>query len=96
MTALVVMRITVTDSSKLKAYQQVAPSIIKNFGGKMLARGGEVVTLEGEKETRRIVIVEFPTQERAREFYDSTEYAEAVNLREGAAKFEIISVDGLC
>lgn len=96
MTAFVVMRITVTNPSKLKGYQQVAPSIIKSFGGKMLARGGDVLTLEGEVETRRIVIVEFPTQDRAREFYNSKEYAEAVNLREGAAEFEIISVDGLC
>ena len=61
MTAYVILRITVHDPEKLKAYQNVAPSIIAQYEGKLLARGGEVVPLEGAADNRRTVIIEFPS-----------------------------------
>ena len=95
MSAYVIIKITVNDPIKLKKYQQVAPSIITSFGGKLLVRGGEVVSLEGVAEHRRIVIIEFPSLEKAKSFYHSPEYTEAIKLRIGAADFEIIAVKGI-
>ncbi len=95
MPAYVILRIAVHDSEKLKAYQKVAPSIIEQYGGKLLARGGEVVSLEGAADNRRTVIIEFPTIEKAKSFYLSPEYTEAIILRKGAADFESIAVEGL-
>jgi len=95
MSAYVVIRIAVNDPTKLKEYQQVAPSIIERFGGKLLVRGGEVASLEGPTENRRIVIIEFPSIEKAKNFYHSPEYTKAIELRIGAAEFELIAVEGL-
>ncbi len=95
MAAYVILRITVQNPDKLKAYQKVAPSIIDQHGGKLLARGGEVVSLEGPIDNRRTVIIEFPTMEKAIRFYNSPEYTEAIELRNGAAEFEIVVVEGL-
>lgn len=95
MTAYVILKIKVIDQVKLKEYQQVAPSIIKKFGGKMLVRGGEIATLEGTVESRRIVMIEFPNLEKAKEFYQSADYKKAIKLRNGAAVFESIAVEGL-
>lgn len=95
MSAYVIARITVHDAEKLKAYQKVAPSIIDQYGGKLLARGGEVASLEGLAENRRIVIIEFSTMEKAKSFYNSAEYREAIALRKGAADFEVVAVEGL-
>lgn len=95
MAAYVVIRVRANDPDKLKGYQQVAPSIISKYNGKLLARGGEVATLEGPEENRRIVIIEFPSLEIAIEFYNSEEYAQAIKLREGAAEFELIAIDGI-
>lgn len=95
MAAYVILRITVRDLEKLKNYQQAAPSIIEKYEGELLARGGEVVSLEGTAETRRLVMIEFPSMEKAKEFYYSPEYTEAIELRKGAAEFEIVAVDGL-
>ena len=58
MAAYVSIRIKVDDPSKLKPYQELAPSIINKYNGKIIVRGGEVVTLEGPEEKRRIVIIE--------------------------------------
>jgi uncharacterized protein (DUF1330 family) len=95
MTAYVILRITVHDPEKLKEYQKVAPSIIEQYGGKLLARGGEVASLEGASDNRRTVIIEFSTMEVAKRFYNSSEYKEAIALRKGAAEFEAIAVEGL-
>ncbi|WP_430460958.1 DUF1330 domain-containing protein [Thalassolituus sp. LLYu03] len=93
MKSLVVMRVTIKDREKLRAYQEVAPGIISKYSGKILARGGDVKTFEGPAENRRIIIIEFPCAEEAQAFYSSAEYQEAINLRNGAAEFEIISVE---
>lgn len=95
MAAYVILRIQADDPTKLKDYQQVAPSIIEKHGGKLLARGGDVVSLEGVEETRRIVMIEFPSLEQAKEFYYSSEYRQAIELRKGVAEFEVIAVDGI-
>ena len=95
MSAYVIIRIKVTDAEKLKAYQKVAPSIIEQYEGRILARGGELVSLEGPHETRRVVIIEFPSLARAKEFYRSEAYTSAIALRENAAVFESIAIDGL-
>ncbi len=95
MAAYVVIRIRAHYPEKLKDYQQVAPSIIEKYNGKLLARGGKVVSLEGPEENRRIVIIEFPSLEKATCFYNSTEYTQAIELRKGAAEFELIAIEGI-
>ncbi len=95
MPAYLVARIRVTDPEKYRGYMALSPAAIKKHGGRFLARGGEVVTLEGEPEERRVVIVEFPSLEAARTFYDSPEYREARAAREGAAEAQFFVVEGL-
>lgn len=95
MASYVVIRVRTNDPGKLKDYQQVAPSIIEKYSGKFLARGGEIVTLEGPEENRRIIIIEFPGLKEAKEFYNSHEYQNAIKLRSGVAEFELIAIDGV-
>ncbi len=80
---------------RIQKYLNVTPAIIEKFGGKALVKAGEMVTLEGPEEKRRIVILEFPTMEKAKEWYNSTEYQEARKLREGAAIGEIVAINGI-
>ena len=95
MAAYVVIRIKADDPAQLKDYQKVAPSIIEKYNGKLLVRGGDVITLEGLEETRRIVIIEFPSLDSAKSFYSSDEYTSAIALRKNVAEFELIAVDGV-
>ena len=90
-----IARINVTDPERYKNYIAATPAIIQKFGGKFIARGGETVTLEGERETRRIAVVEFPALDNIRQFYDSAEYKAAIKLREGAAELDILGVAGV-
>jgi uncharacterized protein (DUF1330 family) len=95
MTAYLIARVEVTDPEQYKKYIAVTPGIIARFGGKFIARGGENVTLEGPEEKRRVVLVEFPSLEKARECYASAEYKEAMKLRQGAANMSMVVVAGV-
>jgi uncharacterized protein (DUF1330 family) len=50
--------------------------------------------LEGPAETRRVVLIEFPSFERAEAFYRSEEYERAKKLRSGAATATLVLVEG--
>lgn len=94
MPAYVVIRIQAEDPTLLRDYQAAAPSVIEKYNGRLLARGGEVVTLEGPEERRRIIIIEFPSLDDARNYYYSSEYSSVIELRRDVAIAEIIAVDG--
>ena len=95
MSAYIIAKVHVTDWDKYKEYVKVTPGIIKKYGGRFIVRGGELVTLEGPEEDQRVVLVEFPSLEKAKEFYYSKEYTEAKALREGAATASFIAIDGV-
>lgn len=95
MPAYIIIRIAADEPGLLKDYQMAAPAIIEKYHGRFLARGGQVVTLEGPTESRRVVIIEFPTLADAEAFYHSPQYTEARRLREGIATAEVVAVDGI-
>ena len=94
MSAYVIARIEITDWDQYKKYVAASPAAVSKYGGKFIARGGEKVTLEGPEESRRIAIIEFPSLEKAKAFYNSAEYAEARKLRAGAAVASLVAVEG--
>lgn len=94
MPAYIIGRIKITDPDRYTQYTAVTPGVIAKYGGKFIARGGDKVTLEGEAETARIVILEFPSMERATAFFSSHEYQQAKLLREGAAEAQFVAIDG--
>ena len=94
MAAYIIARVEVTDPARYLEYTKLTPSAIARFGGKFIVRGGNVVTLEGEQETRRLVVIEFPDMEKAQAFYNSPEYQAARDVRAGAAIGQFLAVDG--
>jgi uncharacterized protein (DUF1330 family) len=95
MVAYLIVRMKVTDMEQYREYMKLTPAIIEKFGGKFIVRGGDVLTLEGEPETRRIVVVEFPSVEVAQSFYNSDEYQHAISVRKDASEGQFIVVAGV-
>jgi uncharacterized protein (DUF1330 family) len=95
MPAYLIGRIEVTDPEKYKTYIAATPGILEKFGGKFIVRGGEKATLEGPEETARVVLVEFPSLQSIKDFYNSPEYQEARKLREGAATAHLVALEGV-
>ncbi len=94
MPAYLIVKVSVDDPARLKAYQEATPPIIAKHKGKFIVRGGETETLEGPEDRRRTVILEFPSLAEAKAYYHSPEYAEARKLRDGIGNFDVMIVDG--
>ena len=95
MPAYLISDITVRDRTAFETYRTRAAEAIHAFGGRYLARLGEVQVLEGSWNPNRIVIVEFPNLEQARAWYRSPEYALALEVRNTALSRNLILVDGV-
>ena len=66
MAAYVIVDIEIRDPVMYEEYRRVAPPSIAVYGGRYIVRGGEVDVLEGDWRPQRLVVLEFPTVERAR------------------------------
>jgi uncharacterized protein (DUF1330 family) len=95
MPAYIVAEVEVQDRDRYETYKQMVPPTLAAYGGRFVVRGGEVETLEGEWEPKRLVILEFPSAERARAWWGSGEYAEAKALRQATAHSRMILVAGV-
>jgi uncharacterized protein (DUF1330 family) len=85
----------VVDAAEMERYRTLAEATIKQYGGRYLVRGGEWESLEGEWALERTIVVEFPSWERAKEWYRSPEYATALELSRVALKRKMLMVDGV-
>jgi uncharacterized protein (DUF1330 family) len=95
MSAYVVVEVEVLDAERYEDYKRIVPPSLAAYGGKFLVRGGEAEMLEGNWVPKRIVVVEFPSVGRAKEWWASREYAEAKALRQATARTQMIVVEGL-
>ena len=73
----------------------MVPASVAAYGGRFIVRGGRTESLEGKWTPERIVILEFPTVERAKAWWSSAEYAEAKGLRQATARTQMIVVEGV-
>jgi uncharacterized protein (DUF1330 family) len=95
MPAYVVVRVEVTDWDKYNEYLKAGPGTLAQYGGRFIARNGEKATLEGPEETHRVIILEFPSLTKAKEWYNSKEYQDAKKLRAGASIGSLVAIDGV-
>ena len=95
MPAYVIADVVVTDPKLFEDYRKLVPATVEKYGGRFAVRGGEVETKEGGWKPARLVVLEFPTMEQARKWYNSPEYAPALALRLKAANAKLILVEGV-
>jgi uncharacterized protein (DUF1330 family) len=94
MPAYVIAETDLQDPEAYERYKAAAPATIAKYGGRYVARGGEVAVLEGDWHPPRLVILEFEDLAAAQRWYDSPEYQEIKQLREGAATMRLVAVEG--
>ena len=96
MPAYVIADVKVSDPEQYKQYMALSPGAIAAAGGRFIVRGGTHARLEGDWHPNRLVVIEFPSYEAARAFYDSEKYREARDKRAGATEFfNMVVVDGV-
>jgi len=94
MNAYLIVQGTVTDWDKFKAYTEVVPSLVADFGGHYIAMGRPEL-LEGDFDPKSTVISQFPNKQSIEEFWNSEQYQQAIKLRAGAGHFNVMIVEGV-
>ena len=79
----------------MQEYRKLAAASIAEYGGKYLARGVEPLVIEGAAVKTKMVVVEFPSLQRAKEWYASASYSRALKVRQKALERRLIFVDGI-
>jgi uncharacterized protein (DUF1330 family) len=95
MPAYVFANIEVTDPVLYEEYRKGVPATIAQYGGRFLARGGAAEGLEGGYAPKRVVILEFPSVERAKAWWNSPEYRPLCAIRQRASRGDLLLVEGL-
>lgn len=83
------------DPAQYEQYKAASPGAVAAGGGRFVVRGGELAVLEGDWHPSRIVVLEFEDLEAAKRWYASETYQDAKKLREGAARLNMVAVEGV-
>ena len=95
MAAYFIVDVNVEDPAKYSEYSKLVGPTLERYGGKVLARGGAVETIEGDWQPRRLVILEFESTEHFRRWYDSPEYSAAREIRFRASHARAVLLQGV-
>lgn len=94
MKAYVIVDVKITNPDRYAEYKKLTPQSLVPFDGKFIVRGGETESLEGSWKPGRIVVLEFPSMQKARAWWASEGYAPAKALRQSASVTQMILVQG--
>ena len=81
MSCYFVARIQIHDEAKYARYLARCGEVFAHCDGRYLAVDESPIPLEGEPQTGRMVIIEFPDETAFRNWYDSPEYREILAHR---------------
>jgi uncharacterized protein (DUF1330 family) len=95
MPAYLVAHLDVHDPDRFARYRERVAPLVDRFGGCYRIRGGDVEVLEGDWQVSRLVMIEFPSRDALRLFYDSPEYQEIIPLRQRTSSGPVAIVDGV-
>ncbi len=95
MSAFIIVETDIHDPDQYEHYKAASPGAVAAGGGRFVVRGGEIAVLEGDWNPRRLVVLEFKNLDAAKRFYASPDYEEAKRLREGAARLNMVAVEGV-
>jgi len=84
----------VHDMQTFKTYGSQVPATLVAYGGHFLAAGGRTQVLEGQAPPNTFVILQFPSMDKAKAWYDSPEYQKIMPLRHAAATSRVFIAEG--
>jgi uncharacterized protein (DUF1330 family) len=94
MPTYIVGDIRISDPASYQGHLPRALAAIARFGGRVVAGGGKIDLLEGDPVPERIFIIEFPTTDAARRWYQSNDYQEALKVRLSASAGRVFLIEG--
>jgi uncharacterized protein (DUF1330 family) len=95
MPAYVIVEINIHDPAGYEEYKKLAGATVEKYGGRYVVRGGSTEVLEGDWKPKRIVVLEFESASRAKEWLNSEEYRKPRKMRHRTARTNMLLVEGM-
>jgi uncharacterized protein (DUF1330 family) len=95
MSAYVIVEIDVVDPVGYEDYKKHASASVEKHGGKYIVRGGKTEVLEGDWQPKRIVVLQFDSMQRAKDWLHCEEYREPRKMRHRTARTNMVLVEGV-
>lgn len=95
MAAYVIVEVAIQDEKEYEEYKKLTPASIAAYDGQFIVRGSKAESLEGNWNPERIVVLQFPSVERAKEWWNSPEYTRAKTIRQRVATTKMIVLEGV-
>ncbi|CAI7974623.1 MULTISPECIES: DUF1330 domain-containing protein [unclassified Parafrankia] len=90
----VILTEAIKDPEGMAAYSRLSGPSVAAAGAKVLAVDEDVQLLEGEWHGNRTVVLEFPSADEARAWYESDDYQRAKPVRQAAADCNAVLLSG--
>lgn len=86
----------IRDRGKLQPYAAAAMPLVKAAGARFLSSGGrkDIELLEGEFGNLTVNVLQFPSIEALRRFYEDPAYQQVIPIRQSAGDYVLLEVDG--
>jgi uncharacterized protein (DUF1330 family) len=94
MSAYIIVEIDIVDPAGYEEYKELAGATVEKYGGRYIVRGGKTEVLEGDWKPKRIVVLEFESMQRAKDWLNSEEYREPRKMRHRTAKTNMLVIEG--
>lgn len=95
MKAYIIVDVHITNPTLYEEYRKLTPASLVPYDGKFIVRGGTTETLEGDWKPGRVVVLEFPSVEKAKAWWSSPGYAPAKAIRQSSSDTRMILVEGV-
>lgn len=95
MPAYVIVDVQVHDPEGYAEYRQLSGTSVAQYGGQFIVRGGAVEVAEGDWQPGRFVVIQFPSMEQAKTWYNSPEYTTARAIRQHYSTGKLLFVEGV-
>jgi uncharacterized protein (DUF1330 family) len=95
MSAYVIVEIDIVDPAGYEEYKKLAGATVEKYGGKYIVRGGKTEVLEGDWQPKRIIVLQFDSMQRAKDWLHGEEYREPRKMRHRTARTNMILVEGV-
>ncbi|MFT3980456.1 MAG: DUF1330 domain-containing protein [Ferruginibacter sp.] len=92
---LIFENLSIQNEEAINEHREKVTPLVEKYGGKYLVIHGKTKHYEGEWKPKELIIMEFPSFEKADEFYNSDDYKDLKALRMANSKSNGILVDGI-
>jgi uncharacterized protein (DUF1330 family) len=95
MAAYLIVDLEVSDPEKIAEYRRGAGPTVVEHGGRLLVGNGAREVLEGSWTPKELIIIEFPSMQELRNWYNSDQYRPLIDVRKAAARGNLVAIEGV-